>query len=284
MDGVLTIKDFSELSGLSATTLRHYHEEGLLVPAAVEEYSSARRYALDQLPRAVLVSAMRRAGLGVQQMRTALDEAGPTAELLQRHRERLDRRRAEEDEALAELFAAVEAEPQVRRREVDAVVTIAVTLPARVTAVVDDAGVRGATSTAVRTLRSAAEEHRWTVVGAPRTRVERGGGLAVELPLRAAPDRANLPDGVEVRRHPAAAEASVVLPGRHRHSQLALASWHFARAFVQDAVVGAPAGTMGDFRLRWAESDTLTEYAMGLDEPGGPSPVVEAEPGSGSRA
>ena len=70
MDLMLTIKDFSEISGLSARTLRYYHDEGLLVPADVEQRSLARRYTLEQLPRAVLVSAMRRAGLGVQQTRT----------------------------------------------------------------------------------------------------------------------------------------------------------------------------------------------------------------------
>lgn len=278
MDVMLTIKDFSEVSGLSARTLRYYHDEGLLVPADVQEPSLARRYTLEQLPRALLVSAMRRAGMGVQQVRRVLDEAGPTAEVLQQHRAVLDRQRAEEDEALAELFAAVENEPEVRCRRVGAVTALAAALPERFDDVVDDAGERVATSAVVQTLCRAADERGWPA-GAPRTWVERSGGLTVELPVQADPVPLDLPDGLEVRRRPPAAEAYVLLPGRHQYSRLVLASWHLARAFLEGAVAGVPQGAMGDFRLRWVESGDLTEYAMGLvDEGGRPIPGESTDP------
>ena len=54
---------FAQLSGLTAETLRHYHQVGLLVPAEVDDRTGYRRYRLRQLPRARALAALRDVGM-----------------------------------------------------------------------------------------------------------------------------------------------------------------------------------------------------------------------------
>jgi DNA-binding transcriptional MerR regulator len=48
----VAIGEFSRLTHLTVKTLRHYHEQGLLVPYAVDGTSGYRRYSVDQVPDA----------------------------------------------------------------------------------------------------------------------------------------------------------------------------------------------------------------------------------------
>lgn len=61
--GVLSIGEFSDRCGLSVKVLRTYGDLGVLSPAAVDAASGYRYYSPDQLPRAALIAAMRRAGI-----------------------------------------------------------------------------------------------------------------------------------------------------------------------------------------------------------------------------
>lgn len=50
---------FADLTGLSIDALRHYHEVGLLVPAAVDNRTGYRRYRIDQAERARVIASLR---------------------------------------------------------------------------------------------------------------------------------------------------------------------------------------------------------------------------------
>lgn len=55
----LTVVDFSQMMYLSVTTLRHYHQVGLLEPAEVNPDNGYRYYSQDQIP---VVQVIRRLG------------------------------------------------------------------------------------------------------------------------------------------------------------------------------------------------------------------------------
>ncbi|XKK40400.1 MerR family transcriptional regulator [Nocardiopsis sp. ARC36] len=113
----LSIKEFSEMSDLSPQTLRFYHSEGLLVPAEVDGETGYRYYSIEQVATAVLVTALRGAGMSVKDVRRALEAPDTAAALLEEHTGALHRRRGAEDEAIATARALLTAPPAVRRGE-----------------------------------------------------------------------------------------------------------------------------------------------------------------------
>ena len=58
-DDLLPIGRFARLAGLTVGALRHYDEEGVLVPADVDPATGYRRYRRDQLAEARAVAALR---------------------------------------------------------------------------------------------------------------------------------------------------------------------------------------------------------------------------------
>jgi DNA-binding transcriptional MerR regulator len=73
MNGLM-IGEFARRSRLPVSTLRYYDRIGLLTPAVVDQGSGYRRYTIDQLPVAVLISRLR--SLGVAPDRIARVLAG----------------------------------------------------------------------------------------------------------------------------------------------------------------------------------------------------------------
>jgi DNA-binding transcriptional MerR regulator/effector-binding domain-containing protein len=88
----LTIGSFSELTHLSVKTLRHYHETGLLEPAAVDPHTGYRYYAVAQIPTAQVIRRFRDLGMPVPEVREVLATSDPNARnaLIARHLERLE--------------------------------------------------------------------------------------------------------------------------------------------------------------------------------------------------
>ena len=69
----VTIGDFSRASHLSVKTLRHYHEVGLLLPAAVDVESGYRRYQVAQVPRAQVIRRLRELGMPLEDVRVVME-------------------------------------------------------------------------------------------------------------------------------------------------------------------------------------------------------------------
>ena len=90
-DQLLTIGRFSRISGLTAHTLRHYDEVGLLTPADVDPQTGYRRYRREQVRDARVIQALRRIDLPIEEIREVLgDPEGPALQrILRQHRDRL---------------------------------------------------------------------------------------------------------------------------------------------------------------------------------------------------
>ncbi|MGH3239531.1 MAG: VOC family protein [Spirillospora sp.] len=99
---MLSIGNFSLVTGLSITALRHYNDVGLLAPAQVDPDTGYRRYGQDQISQARLYAALPQLRMPVDAMR-AVHERGLVT-VLAEHRERLQ---AQADSP-AQLIATVD--------------------------------------------------------------------------------------------------------------------------------------------------------------------------------
>jgi DNA-binding transcriptional MerR regulator len=104
-DELLPIGRFARASGLTIGALRHYDEEGVLVPADVDPATGYRRYRADQLQMARAVAALRDLELSIPAIRALLDADDPAtrATILQAERVRLEARTARLQRALHRL-------------------------------------------------------------------------------------------------------------------------------------------------------------------------------------
>ena len=71
---MITIGDFASLGRVSVRMLRHYDAMGLLAPAFVDPHSGYRHYDLDQLRRLNRIVALKELGLGLDAVRSVLDD------------------------------------------------------------------------------------------------------------------------------------------------------------------------------------------------------------------
>ena len=69
---LLKIGEFSRYAQVSARSLRHYDEIGLLKPVHIDPESGYRLYSLDQLPRIHYIRALRHVDLSLEQIREIL--------------------------------------------------------------------------------------------------------------------------------------------------------------------------------------------------------------------
>src|SRR5918997_2685308 len=73
MSASVAIGEFSRLTHLTVKTLRHSHEQGLLVPYAVDEQSGYRRYSVDQVPAALLIGRLRALDMPLADVRRVVE-------------------------------------------------------------------------------------------------------------------------------------------------------------------------------------------------------------------
>ena len=78
---MLKIGEFSRLCQVPVKTLRYYAEIGLLVPAAVDRYSSYRYYSLDQLSDLNRILALKDLGFSLEQIARLLEGEVSTQQL-----------------------------------------------------------------------------------------------------------------------------------------------------------------------------------------------------------
>lgn len=91
MQSGLTIGEFARATHLSVRTLRRYHENGLLEPAAVDPSSGYRYYAVEQIPSAQVIHRLRELDVPLAEVGKiiATDDPDRRAELVAVHLERL---------------------------------------------------------------------------------------------------------------------------------------------------------------------------------------------------
>jgi len=121
----LTVGDFSRITHLSVKTLRHYHEVGLLEPAAVNPSTGYRYYSGEQIPTAQVIRRLRDLEMPVGEVKAVLvaPDAAARNVLIAAHLGRLEagltRTRAAVD-SLRNLLQPPEDAPVIEHRSVPA--------------------------------------------------------------------------------------------------------------------------------------------------------------------
>lgn len=135
---LIRIGEFARLSALSVHQLRHYHEVGLLMPAAVDEESGYRYYEGAQVTRAEVIAILRSIDTPLQEIRSVL--ADPRKEIVDRtldsQRARLERRLNEARDRLQLLEKIALENRLMKEQSRDRLVEVRVE---RVMAIKDDA-------------------------------------------------------------------------------------------------------------------------------------------------
>jgi DNA-binding transcriptional MerR regulator len=88
-----TIGEFSRLSRLTVTTLRHYDEIGLLPPAEVDPATGYRYYDAEQLPAALRLGILRSTGVPLADLLELVRNRRTLASVLERQRGRVEAER-----------------------------------------------------------------------------------------------------------------------------------------------------------------------------------------------
>jgi DNA-binding transcriptional MerR regulator len=131
----LTVGDFSRITHLSVKTLRHYHQVGLLEPAAVNPDTGYRYYGTGQVPTAQVIRRLRDLEMPVAEVKAVLEAPDAPARnaLIAAHLDRLEAELAQTRAAvdsLRNLLRPADA-PAIEHRSVPA------TRAAGISAVVD---------------------------------------------------------------------------------------------------------------------------------------------------
>ena len=140
MAAVLTVGDFSRATHLSVKTLRHYHQVGLLEPAAVNPETGYRYYSAGQIPVAQVIRRLRDLEMPVADVKAVLAAPDASARnlLIAAHLDRLEAGLAQTRtavESLRDLLRPPDGQVVIEHRSVPA------TVAAAVEAVVDRADV-----------------------------------------------------------------------------------------------------------------------------------------------
>jgi DNA-binding transcriptional MerR regulator len=127
----LSIGDFSRMTYLSVKALRHYHDVGVLEPAAVDPSTGYRFYSANQVGPAQMVRRLRDLGMPLEAVRTVLRAPDPKARdaTLVAHLRRMEQQLEETQQTVASLRTLLQHSPAplaVERREIPPTIALAV--------------------------------------------------------------------------------------------------------------------------------------------------------------
>jgi DNA-binding transcriptional MerR regulator len=131
MDVLVPIGDFSRMTHLSVKALRFYHDQGLLEPARIDEFSGYRYYDPGQVPLAQVIRRFRDLGMPLDQVRAVVrapDVETRTKEIIA-HLTAMEAKLAELQMSVSSLRALLEgppARPDVEFRSIPATRALAV--------------------------------------------------------------------------------------------------------------------------------------------------------------
>jgi DNA-binding transcriptional MerR regulator len=110
----VAIGDFSRMTHLSVTALRHYHEMGLLAPAEIDPGSGYRFYAPAQVQTAQVIRRFRDLGMPLDEIREVLNapDAAARNQVIVAHMQRMESRLAATQSVVASLRSLLERAPE----------------------------------------------------------------------------------------------------------------------------------------------------------------------------
>src|SRR6185437_12553040 len=128
---LLTIGEFSRMTHLSVKALRHYHDMGVLEPAAIDPFTGYRSYDATQVVPAQVIRRLRDLGMPLDSIRSVL--IAPDLETRNReiaaHLGRMERQLAQTQASVAglrALLAGPVVRPAVEYRKIPAATALAV--------------------------------------------------------------------------------------------------------------------------------------------------------------
>jgi DNA-binding transcriptional MerR regulator len=131
MATMLTIGDFSRMTHLSVKALRHYHDMGVLEPAAVDPFTGYRSYDTSQVGSAQVIRRLRDLGMPLDSIAAVL--AAPDLEArnceIAAHLARMERQLEQTQASVAALRALLTGpavRPAIELRTIAAVTALAV--------------------------------------------------------------------------------------------------------------------------------------------------------------
>lgn len=106
----IAIGDFSRMTHLSVTTLRHYHDVGLLRPAEIDPDSGYRFYAPEQVRVAQIISRFRSLDMPLDKIKAVLEAPDPAArnDVIVAHMQRMESQLAATQSVVASLRSLLE--------------------------------------------------------------------------------------------------------------------------------------------------------------------------------
>jgi DNA-binding transcriptional MerR regulator len=128
---LLNIGDFSRMTHLSVKALRHYHDVGILEPAAIDPHSGYRSYDTRQVTSAQVIRRLRDLGMPLDSIRAVLlapDLAARNREI-SAHLERMERQLESTQAAVSGLRALLGGpapRPEIQFRTIPSVTALAV--------------------------------------------------------------------------------------------------------------------------------------------------------------
>jgi DNA-binding transcriptional MerR regulator len=131
MSVLVPIGDFSRMTHLSVKALRFYHDQGLLEPARIDEFSGYRYYDPGQVPLAQVIRRFRDLGMPLDQVRAVVrapDVETRTKEIIA-HLTAMEAKLAELQMSVSSLRALLEGppvRPEVEFRSIPATRALAV--------------------------------------------------------------------------------------------------------------------------------------------------------------
>ncbi|HEX3073907.1 MAG TPA: MerR family transcriptional regulator [Ignavibacteriales bacterium] len=116
---MFTIGEFSKITGLTITTLRLYHEKGLLVPPDVNADSKYRAYDNASAERARIIIRLKEIGYSLAEIKDILDSCEDEAELLDsllRHKAEIEQKIERDKRALQSIEEIIQREKEAEQK------------------------------------------------------------------------------------------------------------------------------------------------------------------------
>jgi DNA-binding transcriptional MerR regulator len=113
-----SIGEFSQITGLSAKTLRFYHEKEILVPTSVDEATGYRFYDADKIEKARIIMRLRQMEFSIEDIAKALAECGDDADILnhlERQKQFLQQRISEDRDIVRSLSEIINKEKEAKQ-------------------------------------------------------------------------------------------------------------------------------------------------------------------------
>src|SRR2546430_2768012 len=112
------IGEFSQITGLTAKTLRFYHEKGILAPTSVDPATGYRFYDADKIEKARVIRRLRQMEFSIEDIAVVFAECGDDADVLthlERQKQSLQQRISADRDIVRSLSEIIATEKEAKQ-------------------------------------------------------------------------------------------------------------------------------------------------------------------------